>query len=432
MKSHGGSARDAAPSAMQRCARIARSHRSSPDHVARPAALDLAASPSIVVRPSSVQLCLHVATLRDVSCAALRGTAAIIAPYVRPAHDERRDVARPRRATSATCARCVRRAHDRGTQRVRRAHSRGGRLRWSAASFMVSILILKRDIAVVTPIRSTTRSETPSSDCTRSPDEISTIGFSTSNWPERNSGDNRRRAATAHGGGGERERGRERRLVLLGIQLAVGPQPLWLRNHNSGPAQRIMVKRLATSPHDPLGITDSACKNQSVVVSVLYGPFNPYIPIRSTTIGKSRVARDPIAMHTSWRSNSDIASEVPDAVKVDVVTPLFDCKDGKCWESVEPTMTENGQIMWQRFREAFLKQYFPMEVRMQRLSHVVDWAVKMRIRPPELETSICDAKYHVSLAAGLGETPMYVGVDASLSRIHRSLTCMDILCYLRG
>ncbi|KZV35855.1 hypothetical protein F511_32029 [Dorcoceras hygrometricum] len=44
------------------------------------------------------------------------------------------------------------------------------------------------------------------------------------------------------------------------------------------------------------------------MVSVQYGPFNPYIPIRSTTIGKSRVAKDPIAMHTSWRSNSDIAS----------------------------------------------------------------------------------------------------------------------------
>ncbi|KZV16171.1 hypothetical protein F511_29534 [Dorcoceras hygrometricum] len=93
-----------------------------------------------------------------------------------------------------------------------------------------------------------------------------------------------------------------------GIQLAVGPQPLWLRNHNSGLAHRIMVKRLAASPHDPLGITDSACKNQLVVVSVQYGPFNPYIPIRSTTIDKSRVAIDPIAMHTSWRSNSDIAS----------------------------------------------------------------------------------------------------------------------------
>ncbi|KZV47773.1 hypothetical protein F511_42134 [Dorcoceras hygrometricum] len=48
-----------------------------------------------------------------------------------------------------------------------------------------------------------------------------------------------------------------------------------------------MVKRLATSPHDPLGITDSACKNQLVVVSVQYGPFNTYIPIRSTIIGNS-------------------------------------------------------------------------------------------------------------------------------------------------
>ncbi|KZV38141.1 hypothetical protein F511_38707 [Dorcoceras hygrometricum] len=60
--------------------------------------------------------------------------------------------------------------------------------------------------------------------------------------------------------------------------------------------------------HIELSITDSACKNQLVVVSVQYGPFNPYIPIGSTTIGKSRVAIDPIAMHTSWRSNSDIAS----------------------------------------------------------------------------------------------------------------------------
>ncbi|KZV35739.1 zinc finger CCCH domain-containing protein 44-like [Dorcoceras hygrometricum] len=92
------------------------------------------------------------------------------------------------------------------------------------------------------------------------------------------------------------------------IQLAVGPQPLRLRNHNFRLAHRIMVKRLETSPHDPLGNTDSACKKQLVVVSVQYGPFNTYIPISSTTIGKSRVARDPIAMHTSWSSNSDIAS----------------------------------------------------------------------------------------------------------------------------
>ncbi|KZV22793.1 hypothetical protein F511_24840 [Dorcoceras hygrometricum] len=58
-----------------------------------------------------------------------------------------------------------------------------------------------------------------------------------------------------------------------------------------------MVKRLATSPHDPLCITDSVCKNQSVMVSVQYGSLNSNIPSRSTTIGKSRVARDPITMH---------------------------------------------------------------------------------------------------------------------------------------
>ncbi|KZV16397.1 hypothetical protein F511_31495 [Dorcoceras hygrometricum] len=62
--------------------------------------------------------------------------------------------------------------------------------------------------------------------------------------------------------------------------------------------------------YQALGITDSACKNQLVVGSVQYGPFNPYIPIRSTTIGKSRVAKDPIAMRTSWRSNSDIVSVI--------------------------------------------------------------------------------------------------------------------------
>ncbi|KZV56769.1 hypothetical protein F511_38104 [Dorcoceras hygrometricum] len=130
------------------------------------------------------------------------------------------------------------------------------------------------------------------------------IGFSSSirseqvrSWRRRDTAVARRRKA-AHDGvdGGVRD------------TASRGPQPLLLRNHNFGLAHRIMVKRLVTSPHDLLGITDSACKNQLVVVSVQYGPFNIYIPIRSTTIGKSRVARDPISMHTSWRSNSDIAS----------------------------------------------------------------------------------------------------------------------------
>ncbi|KZV31304.1 hypothetical protein F511_16290 [Dorcoceras hygrometricum] len=85
--------------------------------------------------------------------------------------------------------------------------------------------------------------------------------------------------------------------------------PQWFRDTASrGPTTIVAPEsQFRTCPSNH-GITDSACKNQLVMGSVQYGPFNPYIPIRSTTIGKSRVAKDPIAMHTSWRSNSDIAS----------------------------------------------------------------------------------------------------------------------------
>ncbi|KZV36698.1 putative RNA-dependent RNA polymerase 1 [Dorcoceras hygrometricum] len=91
------------------------------------------------------------------------------------------------------------------------------------------------------------------------------------------------------------------------IQYLCDPQ--WFRDTASrGPTTIVAPEsQFRTCPSDH-GITDSACKNQLVVVSVQYSPFNPYIPIRSTTIGKSKVAKDPIAMHTSWRSNSDIAS----------------------------------------------------------------------------------------------------------------------------
>ncbi|KZV19885.1 hypothetical protein F511_28185 [Dorcoceras hygrometricum] len=68
-----------------------------------------------------------------------------------------------------------------------------------------------------------------------------------------------------------------------------------------------MVKRLETSSHYLLGINDSACKNQLVIDSVQYGHVISNMPTESTTIGKSRVAKDLIVMHTSWRSNSDIA-----------------------------------------------------------------------------------------------------------------------------
>ncbi|XP_073041787.1 uncharacterized protein [Primulina eburnea] len=60
--------------------------------------------------------------------------------------------------------------------------------------------------------------------------------------------------------------------------------------------------------------------------------------------------------------------EVPDALKVDVIMPFLEDKAAKWWEAVSPAMTAAGPITWRIFRETFLKQYYPAEVRLQKLS----------------------------------------------------------------
>ncbi|XP_073132184.1 uncharacterized protein [Henckelia pumila] len=60
--------------------------------------------------------------------------------------------------------------------------------------------------------------------------------------------------------------------------------------------------------------------------------------------------------------------EVPEALKVEVTIPFLEDKARKWWEAVLPAMLAAGAITWQQFRTAFLKQYFPAEVRIQKLS----------------------------------------------------------------
>ncbi|XP_075478906.1 uncharacterized protein LOC142519762 [Primulina tabacum] len=60
--------------------------------------------------------------------------------------------------------------------------------------------------------------------------------------------------------------------------------------------------------------------------------------------------------------------EVPNELKVTVVTPFLEEKAAKWWETISANMTEVGPITWQRFREAFLKQYYPAELRLKLLS----------------------------------------------------------------
>ncbi|XP_073133022.1 uncharacterized protein [Henckelia pumila] len=60
--------------------------------------------------------------------------------------------------------------------------------------------------------------------------------------------------------------------------------------------------------------------------------------------------------------------EVPESLKVEVTIPFLEDKARKWWEAVSPAMLAAGAITWQQFRTAFLKQYFPAEVRIQKLS----------------------------------------------------------------
>ncbi|XP_073017913.1 uncharacterized protein [Primulina eburnea] len=46
----------------------------------------------------------------------------------------------------------------------------------------------------------------------------------------------------------------------------------------------------------------------------------------------------------------------------------------KWWETVSPALTADGSITWQQFREVFLKQYYPAEVRLQKLSEFENFA----------------------------------------------------------
>ncbi|XP_075475739.1 uncharacterized protein LOC142510749 [Primulina tabacum] len=50
------------------------------------------------------------------------------------------------------------------------------------------------------------------------------------------------------------------------------------------------------------------------------------------------------------------------------MVPFLEDKVGKWWEAISPAMTAAGPITCQRFKEAFLKLYYPAEVRLQKLS----------------------------------------------------------------
>ncbi|XP_073037253.1 uncharacterized protein [Primulina eburnea] len=79
---------------------------------------------------------------------------------------------------------------------------------------------------------------------------------------------------------------------------------------------------------------------------------------------------DPKVSH-NWLKNVETQLhllEVPEGLRVEVVTPFLEHRACKWWETVSPSLAEMEQITWQTFRREFLKQYYLPQFRLQKLS----------------------------------------------------------------
>ncbi|XP_073041820.1 uncharacterized protein [Primulina eburnea] len=60
--------------------------------------------------------------------------------------------------------------------------------------------------------------------------------------------------------------------------------------------------------------------------------------------------------------------EIPEELRVEVVTPFLEDRARKWWETVSPSLADVEEITWQIFKREFLKQYYPAEFRLQKLN----------------------------------------------------------------
>ncbi|XP_075497506.1 uncharacterized protein LOC142534522 [Primulina tabacum] len=127
----------------------------------------------------------------------------------------------------------------------------------------------------------------------------------------------------------------------------------------------------------------------TIVAATLQGIVNPLanaiqpppepqprgIKYRYESLRRNRVTNldgnpDPDVSH-NWLKNVETQLHllvVPEELRVEVVIPFSEDRARKWWETVSPPLAEVEQITWQSFRGEFLKQYYPAEFRLQKLS----------------------------------------------------------------
>ncbi|KZV17059.1 hypothetical protein F511_21169 [Dorcoceras hygrometricum] len=120
----------------------------------------------------------------------------------------------------------------------------------------------------------------------------------------------------------------------------------------------------------------------------------PSVHIESSSVPSISISDPVVQIDFVQRPDSPTHSDSPMRFNADDIS-LDSTQDNQILLAVGPTEFSTALADLQTFLSERIDE-----------SQSVDWAVKMRIRLPELETSICDVKYHVSLSwIGLGDLP---------------------------
>ncbi|XP_073037913.1 uncharacterized protein [Primulina eburnea] len=113
--------------------------------------------------------------------------------------------------------------------------------------------------------------------------------------------------------------------------------------------------------------------------------------------------------------------EIPEAHKVEVIVPFLEDKASKWWETVSPTLTAAGAITWQQFRDVFLKQYFPAEVRLQKLSEFENFSQTLDMSVVDYTSQFNDLETYAPTIMADEVLKMHRYKKGLISRIQSSL-----------
>lgn len=109
--------------------------------------------------------------------------------------------------------------------------------------------------------------------------------------------------------------------------------------------------------------------------------------------------------------------EIPEEIKVEVVTPFLDGRACKWWETVSPDLVEVGQITWQLFQREFLEKYYPAEFRLQNLSEFNSFTQNSRMTVIEYTSKFKDLGTYVPTIMADETLKMYRFKKGLASRI---------------